>query len=492
MTGIPATDMTAFSLNLPAGKALGNSPRNMEQSFADIMNGSGNRTEAPVDSGKTKASANASGSENQALEKNGNGRPDKISNESVDSGKSPEKLSGEKAGKLEETAKDLKEEIADALDVTVEELEAAMEALGLSFGDLMNPTNLAKLTAEMVEEMDGLTLVTDEALFEGLKELSGQVAATVEELAKELGVKPEEIVSMLEEAVKGTEGKEQPDNALVSGGEAVLVSSGEAVFAQAEGLTGEEAGNVAVKAFQASEDVQDETPAVEDGKEYATVPKETSVKETAADGQQTAQEGLKDNNRQSKSHTGLGQEAAGAIQQPVAYAEGNAAPLKMEAPLPAVDPQSILDQIGEAVRVTGGEDFTSMEMQIHPESLGTLHLQVRAKEGIITAQFTTESEAVKQVLEAQVIQLREKLENQGVKVEAVEVLVASHEFERNLEKGGSQEKNAYEAKKVTRRKINLNVPEGEEETDLSDEEKDAVEIQKDMMERNGNTLDYMV
>ncbi len=477
MTGIPATDMTAFSLNLPAGKAFGNSPRNMEQSFADIMNGSGNRTEVPVDSGKTKASAKASGSENQALEKNGNGRPDKISNEAADSGKSSEKLSGEKAGKLEETAKDLKEEIADALDVTVEELEAAMEALGLSFGDLMNPTNLAKLTAEMVEEMDGLTLVTDEALFEGLKELSGQVEATVEELAKELGMKPEEIASMLEEAVKNPEGKEQFDKALVSGEEAA--------FVQTEGLTGEEAGNAA------AEDVQDETLAVGDGKEYATVPKETSVKETGTAGQQTAQEGLKDNNRQSKSHTGLGQEAAGHIQQPAAYAEGNAAPVKMETPLPAVDPQSILNQIGEAVRVTGGEDFTSMEMQLHPESLGTLHLQVRAKEGIITAQFTTESEAVKQVLEAQVIQLREKLENQGVKVEAVEVLVASHEFERNLEKGGSQEKNAYEAKKVTRRKINLNVPEGEE-TDLSDEEKDAVEIQKDMMERNGNTLDYMV
>lgn len=484
MTGIPATDMTAFSLNLPAGKALGNSPRNMEQSFADIMNGSGNRTEVPVDSGKTKASAKASGSENQALEKNGNGRSDKISNEAANSGKSPEKLSGEKAGKLEETAKDLKEEIADALDVTVEELEAAMEALGLSFGDLMNPTNLAKLTAEMVEEMDGLTLVTDEALFEGLKELSGQVAATVEELAKELGMKPEEIASMLEEAVKNAEGKEQFDKALVSGEEAA--------FAQTEGLTGEEAGNAAVKAFQAAEDVQDETLAVKDGKEYATVPKETSVQETGTAGQQTAQEGLKDNDRHSKSHTGLGQEAAGHIQQPAAYAEGNAAPVKMETPLPTVDPQSILNQIGEAVRVTGGEDFTSMEMQLHPESLGTLHLQVRAKEGIITAQFTTESEAVKQVLEAQVIQLREKLENQGVKVEAVEVLVASHEFERNLEKGGSQEKNAYETKKVTRRKINLNVPEGEEETDLSDEEKDAVEIQKDMMERNGNTLDYMV
>ncbi|MCM1160002.1 MAG: flagellar hook-length control protein FliK [Roseburia sp.] len=489
MTGIPATNMTAFSLNLPAGKAQASSAKNMEQSFADIMNGSGSQTEAAADGGKIKASPNASESGKQPFEKNGSSRPERISDEKAETGKSSEKLSLEESGQIEKTAEDLKEEIADAMDITVEELETAMEALGLSLGDLLNPINLAKLTAEIVEEMDGLTLVTDEAVFEGLKELSGQVTATVEELASELGMKPEEIVSMLEEAAKAPEGNEQPEKALVSGEEEALM--------QAEDLAGEEADKEAVKAFQPTENVQDEVPAAKESREYATIAKETSangtsVKETASAGQQTAQEGLKDDSRQSKSRNGLGQETAASIQQPAAFAEGKAAvPVKMEAPLPTVDPQSILNQIGEAVRVTGGEDFTSMEMQLHPESLGTLHLQVRAKEGIITAQFTTESEAVKQVLEAQVIQLREKLENQGVKVEAVEVLVASHEFERNLEKGGSQEKNAYEAKKVTRRKINLNVPEGEE-TELTEEEQDAVEIQKDMMERNGNTLDYMV
>lgn len=499
MTGIPATNMTAFSLNLPAGKAQASSAKNMEQSFADIMNGSGSQTEAAADGGKIKASANASESDKQPFEKNGSSRPEQISDEKVETGKSSEKLSTEESEQVEETVEDLKVKIADAMDVTVEELEAAMETLGLSLGDLVNPINLAKLTAEIVEEMDGLTLVTDEAVFEGLKELSRQVTATVEELASELNMKPEEIVSMLEEATatKTLEENEQPDK--------VLVPSEEETFVQAEELT-EEVDNKAVKAFQmpTEEEVPDKAPMVEEEKEYttkheikheikhATVPKETSVKEAEPAEQQASQEGFKDSSRQPKQQRGLVQEAATPIQQPAVFAEGKlAAPVKMEAPLPTVDPQSILNQIGEAVRVTGGEDFTSMEMQLHPESLGTLHLQVRAKEGVITAQFTTESEAVKQVLEAQVIQLREKLENQGVKVEAVEVLVASHEFERNLEKGSSQEKNAYEAKKVTRRKINLNVPEGEE-TELTEEEQDAVEIQKDMMERNGNTLDYMV
>lgn len=506
MTGIPATNMAAFSLNLPAGKAQAGSAKNMEQSFADIMNGSGSQTEAPAGRGKIKASANASESEKQPIEKAGSSRAGQISDEKAEAGKTSEKLSPKESGQVEETAAGLKEEIADAMDVTVEELEEAMEVLGLSLGELANPINLAKLTAEMVEEMDGLTLVTDEAAFEGLKELSGQVTAAVEELAGELGMRPEEIVSMLEEAAaaRTSEGNEQPEK--------VLVPSGEEPLAHEE-LTEEvdnKVDNKVVKAFQMPteeeasdeipEEVPDEAPAEEEGKgyttkheiKYATIPEETSVKEAEPAKQQASQEGFKDNSKQPKDQAGLARGETAPIQQQAVFVEGKAAAsAEMEAPLPTVDPQSILNQIGEAVRVTGGEDFTSMEMQLHPESLGTLHLQVRAKEGVITAQFTTESETVKQVLEAQVIQLREKLENQGVKVEAVEVLVASHEFERNLEKGSSQEKNAYEAKKVTRRRINLNVPEGEE-TELTEEEKDAVEIQKDMMERNGNTLDYMV
>lgn len=476
MTGIPAADAAAFSMNLPIGTVQGNFPKNMEQSFADIMNGRENQMEASTDAGRTKAPIKATENENRVSASQESNRSQKITKESADKGKSGEKLAKDEAAQVEETVKELKEEIADTLDVTMEELEAAMETLGLSFGELMNPANLARLAAEVVEEVDGLTLVTDEALFEGLKELAGQVEVTVEALARELGMEPEEISVMLEEAGK-LQGQ-GPEEIAPKEQEPKVVSE---VPAETTG-----------KAFEASKDLQDEAVPEDRAGKYQPVKEETAVTEADAQSQQTSQDGLEDQRGEAKNHKDLGQEAAGSIQQQTVFAEGNAVLTKTEAPLPVMDAQSILNQIGEAVRVTGGEEFTSMEMQLHPESLGTLHLQVRAKEGLITAQFTTESEAVKQVLEAQVVQLREKLEAQGVKVEAVEVLVASHEFERNLEKGGSEEKNTYEAKKVTRRKINLNVLEGEEESDLSVEEQEAAEIQKDMMERNGNTLDYMV
>ncbi len=476
MTGVPATGTKAFAVNLPAGAVQKNVPNSMEQSFADIMNMSGreSQTEAFGDAGKVKSPVSTSGNEK------------KISKETADSGKPSEKLTEEEAVQLEETAGKLKEEIADALDVTVEELEAAMETLGLSFADLLNPVSLAGLVAEMSADLDGLDLVTDAALFEGLKELSTQVAATVEELAFELGIKPEEMISMLEEAFDNVEAQPQLENGLQP--EEPAAENG-AFAERLEAFATGQTDRMQVKDPLAAKEFQDKAAGAEETGENRLSQKEGPAIEVNTAKQQTASEDFQDEGSKSEGHKSFGQEGTGSILPQAVFTEGKTAPLNMEAPLPAIDPQSILNQIGEAVRVTGGEDFTSMEMQLHPESLGTLHLQIRAKEGIITAQFTTESEAVKQVLEAQVIQLREKLEAQGVKVEAVEVLVASHEFERNLEKGGSEERNAYQAKKVTRRKINLNVP--EEELDLPEEEKEALDIQKDMMERSGNTLDYM-
>lgn len=490
MTGVPATGAKAFAVNLPAGAVQKNAPDSMEQSFADIMNMNGreSRTEAFEDTGKVKSPVRASENAKMISKDSYGSRPQKVSQETADSGKPAEKLTEEEAAQLEEAAGKLKEEIADALDVTVEELEAAMETLGLSFADLLNPVSLAGLVAELSEEMDGLTLVTDAALFEGMKELSVQVAATVEELALELGIEPEEMVSMLEEAFENVKPEAQPEEGLqLEEPTEENVVTTERFEASAK----EQAGRMPVKDLDAAKGYREEAPVAEEAGESRFSAKEAPVTEADTAKQQTSSEDFRDEGNRSESHhKSFAQEGTGVVLPQAVFTEGKAVPLKMEAPLPAASPQSILNQIGEAVRVTGGEDFTSMEMQLHPESLGTLHLQVRAKEGIITAQFTTENEAVKQVLEAQVVQLREKLEAQGVKVEAVEVLVASHEFERNLEKGGSEEKNAYEAKKVTRRKINLNVP--EEEPDFPEEEKEALDIQKDMMERSGNTLDYMV
>ena len=128
-----------------------------------------------------------------------------------------------------------------------------------------------------------------------------------------------------------------------------------------------------------------------------------------------------------------------------------------------------------------------MEMQLHPQSLGNVQIHIANKEGTITAQFTTENEAVRATLEGQMIQLKERFEEQGIKVETIEVTVETHSFDQNLGQNQSQGEEDYngQQRKATRSILDTSLSEEEMEL-LSDEDK----LKLRMMESNGNQVDY--
>ena len=110
-----------------------------------------------------------------------------------------------------------------------------------------------------------------------------------------------------------------------------------------------------------------------------------------------------------------------------------------------------------------------------------------AKDGGLTAHFTTQNEAVRAVIETQLIQLKSQFEEQGIKVDAVEVTVANHAYGQQLSQENENAKQDQAKSGKGRRRINLDQLDGEEELeDLEDSERIAVE----MMRANGNTVDY--
>lgn len=150
--------------------------------------------------------------------------------------------------------------------------------------------------------------------------------------------------------------------------------------------------------------------------------------------------------------------------------------------------EQIMNQIVEYMKFNISEETQKMEMRLHPASLGTVNVQIAAKDGVITAQFTTQNEAVRAVLETQLIQLKEQFEEQGIKVDAVEVTVANHAYgDQSFEGQRNMDQDKGKTKKGTRR-INLDLLDGDEElAEMDDSERIAVE----MMQANGNTVDYM-
>lgn len=150
------------------------------------------------------------------------------------------------------------------------------------------------------------------------------------------------------------------------------------------------------------------------------------------------------------------------------------------------DTIDIIRQIVEQVKVNISGETTSMEMQLNPENLGKVYVQVTAREGAVNAQITAANEAVKNALEIQVADLKQSLNQAGVKVDAIEVTVASHEFEQNLEQNARREAQEGEraAAAMHRRSIRLDDLDGLSGV-MTEEETLAAQIMRD----NGNTVD---
>lgn len=91
----------------------------------------------------------------------------------------------------------------------------------------------------------------------------------------------------------------------------------------------------------------------------------------------------------------------------------------------------IVNQIVERIKVVIKPDVTSMELQLNPENLGKVNLTVAEKSGQMTASFIVENQAAKEAIESQINVLINNLNEQGLKVEEVEVTLASYEFFNN-------------------------------------------------------------
>ena len=152
-----------------------------------------------------------------------------------------------------------------------------------------------------------------------------------------------------------------------------------------------------------------------------------------------------------------------------------------------VNVDDLFRQVSQMTRVLVGQAESSIEMQLNPANLGKVYLQVVSREGVITAQLAAQNEAVKEALESQLVVLKENMNQQGLKVEAIEVTIASHEFERNLEENqhnAAKEQQEAETRQQGRRNLNLGSLD-ELEGLMTEEENLAAK----MMSEQGNSMD---
>ena len=128
---------------------------------------------------------------------------------------------------------------------------------------------------------------------------------------------------------------------------------------------------------------------------------------------------------QGESQTGAQQtNSAGMIPQGMSFTEtmNAAAPAEAAPVQQAQDPYNVVRQIVDQARLIRSDANTEMVIRLNPEHLGELTLRVAVTAGgAVNATFHTENAQVRGLLESSMIQLKQELQQQGLKVNNVDV-----------------------------------------------------------------------
>lgn len=397
---------------------------------------------------------------------------------------------------VEEFAKEVQKEVKELLGVDDAQLEAAMKELGLTYQDLMDPVNLANLVMNLTGEEDQLGLLMNA----DFQELMQNVEVLSKNLLQELGMTPQEVAEVFAQLEQNAaqiteEVPQQMQEVTDTQADVLKVQQTDDVQiteqkSQVTGLT--ETNAAATESVESDGNVQNvEEPVSQEVRveNDQTASQQEGQQEEAPENSMTTEDDaslLQQNDTTEKSifteHT---------FQQTVQTIRTDnitAAPTTAVPQNVVFNTLDVIRQVSEFTRVMYQGDTTSMEMQLNPENLGKIYVQVTAKEGVVTAHLAVQNEIVKEALENQTIQLRENMNQQGIKVEAVEVTIASHEFERNLEQnqqGSAQDEQREQASKSPRRNISMNQLD-ELSGLISEEEMLVAKIMRD----NGNSVDF--
>lgn len=375
---------------------------------------------------------------------------------------------------LEQAEQDVVNAIAEEYGVSEEEINKLLEEMGLSVLDLLNPQNLVNFIVQLTGVASGEELLLDESFLSVMETLDN----LAEGLMKELNVDMEGLQELIDQMdVVNTE-------IPASFQENLDVALEQTNVQEATETTGKETQaeevviEVEVEKQEEKSEVKTNTIETED-----TTVTQNTKEDTSFTGNQDSKGGSLLNHQSNENETIVTQQTNVNNMSQVTDMSQTQLSSYMSA-----DTVQIMEQIVQQMRVTISAETTSMEMQLNPENLGKVYVNISSEEGVVNAQFHATNEVVKEALEAQIATLRENLNQAGVKVDAIEVTIASHEFERNLEQN---QQNPEENKEVqeasTNKRRNISIDSLDELSGVMTEEESLV---AQMMKDNGNSVDF--
>lgn len=356
--------------------------------------------------------------------------------------------------KVDEAADKMLSDTADELSVTEEELLSVLQSLSLTPADLLTKEGLQQVVLAVSGETDFANFLTDETMFTTLQNLNGELQTTLSDLADELGISRDEVQDFLT---------------------AFADKAGDASALQAEAFPTEEVPD---------EETEDAVTDVKNSFDTENAGDGKAVSEVTVPGKEVEKQSRKETSGEEKSFTGDKAFDNFAQSLKTGQTENTQAAAEIT-PHFDVETENIIRQITDYMRGNVTDGVSEMDMQLHPANLGSVHIHLEAKEGVLTAQFTAQNESVKAALESQMIQLQDSFEEQGLTVESIEVMVSSQKFDQSYEEAESHanDTGSHSGRQRTRR-VSLHVSMEDEE--LSDEEI----LAKEVLKGQGSTVEF--
>lgn len=381
------------------------------------------------------------------------------------------------------------EKVTDDLDISEDELNNAMQLLGLTAMDLLNPANLAALYCEVtgsVSDPQALVLNADfTALFNDMSQIASENAAQLDLLSQLTASDDGEILNT--DIISSADA---PDTTESSGSvntpEKTADSSYDDTAALGQNIN--DTADEAVKVYDGS---------TKDGS-YQNTDEGTASGETGNG--VTSGENTDKSQTKVQADSSLDNSDERVLQHDDALSDNSTLHASVSEQLNTdtsfersqsqshsrVDTTDIIRQIVDSISISNTTEESAIELQLTPESLGRMYINISQKNSEISARIAVSNEAVKEALQTQMVNLKEALNNSGIRVNEVEITVASHEFERNLEQGAANDSrqqestNSYNGSSSSDRGIDSDMMQA------SDKERLVTQIMRD----NGNSVDF--
>ena len=336
---------------------------------------------------------------------------------------------------------EIKNKIKDTMNVSDEEIEDAMEQLGMTYVDMLDIQKVTDLVVLLSGNEDSLSFVTDSDAVLQLNSILDTLTLVTDSLVEQTGMNIEDIKDIASHMFNEGEMAAQDTDSDVQNNYTDVVD---------------------VK--QPQKDLTEYDSSDADHKTGDT------LKEVLSEKIQIGQEQGSDK-KGNDPHTHMSDKAYDGIEQITADMTQNIerAFSEIADDVQNINEVDIVRQVVEQIKVTAGQQLQSIEVMLNPENLGHVHVTVTSRQGAVTAQLTAQNEQVKAALENQMVALKEHFNNQGIKVEAVEITVQSHGFESQQNLSGNDSNQAQQERK-THRRLDLSSIDELDESEMTDSE----------------------